>query len=48
MSKQGGMIYIKDALGMPPSEFMAQWKSLTQEDKDTLKRWADEEIAFNA
>lgn len=43
--------YIGKHLRLPgetTQDFMAQWKDLSDEDKDDLRRWAEEEQAITA
>jgi hypothetical protein len=36
--------YIQQTLEMKPSEFMSEWKDLSDKDKADLKDWAKEEM----
>jgi hypothetical protein len=36
--------YIKQEMGLGAQAFMAEWKTLTKEDQDEMKQWAQEEM----
>lgn len=43
MARPGALVYLRTQLG-GGTGFLAEWNKLSDEDKATLRRWADEEM----